>query len=71
MTDTINFAPEEEAKLHQEVLREELQDRAEAITGIQRGLQAFEEGRFRRFSEFEAEQRMKYCLPVGDTQITN
>ncbi len=42
------------------------QDRAEAIAGIQRGLEDFEQGRFRRFSEFEAEQRAKYSLPNGD-----
>ncbi len=44
----------------------EAQDRAEAIAGIQRGMEAFEQGRFRRFSEFEAEQRAKYSLPSGD-----
>jgi hypothetical protein len=39
------------------------QDRAEAIEGIQQGLVAFEQGHCRRFSEFEAEQRLKYNLP--------
>lgn len=57
MTVTIPLAPEEEA-----------QDRAEAIAGIQRGLDAFEQGRFRRFSEFEAEQRAKYNLPNTDRE---
>lgn len=41
-------------------------DRAEAVAGIQRGLEEFAQGRFRRFSEFEAEQRAKYSLPNGD-----
>ena len=41
-------------------------DRAEAVAGIQRGLEDFAQGRFRRFSEFEAEQRTKYSLPNGD-----
>jgi hypothetical protein len=34
-------------------LQWEAQDRAEAVAGIQRGLKDFEQGRFRRFSEFE------------------
>lgn len=42
------------------------QDRAEAVEGIKRGTENFEQGRFRRFSEFEAEQRAKYSLPAGD-----
>ncbi len=46
-----------------QALEWEAQDRAEAIEGIQRGLEAFDQGRFRRFSEFEAEQRAKYNLP--------
>jgi predicted transcriptional regulator len=84
MTITINLAPDEEAKLHQKVVRDGLdaeaiaynalvqalewdtQDRVEAVEGIQRGIEAFEQGRFRRFSEFEAEQRAKYSLPAGD-----
>jgi predicted transcriptional regulator len=44
----------------------ENQDRAEAIAGIQHGLEDFEQGRFRRFSEFEREQRAKYALPSAD-----
>ena len=49
-----------------QALEWEAQDRAEAVMGIQRGIDAFEQGRFRRFSEFEAEQRAKYGLPSGD-----
>lgn len=41
-------------------------DRAEAVAGIQRGLEDFAQGRFRRFSEFEAEKRAKCSLPNGD-----
>ncbi len=40
----------------------EIQDRADAVEGIKRGIEAFDQGRFRRFSEFEAEQRVKYSL---------
>ena len=39
------------------------EDRAEAIEGIQRGLDDFAAGRFRLFSEFAAEQRRRYRLP--------
>ncbi len=38
-----------------QALEWDAQDRAEAIAGIKRGLEDFEQGRFRRFSEFEAE----------------
>lgn len=49
-----------------QALEWEAQDRAEAVAGIQRGLEDFEQGRFRRFSKFEAEQRAKYSLPNSD-----
>ncbi len=49
-----------------EALEWEAQDRAEAVEGIKRGLTDFAQGRFRRFSEFEAEQRAKYSLPTRD-----
>ena len=49
-----------------EALEWDAQDRAEAVEGIKRGLADFEQGRFRRFSEFEAEQRAKYSLPNDD-----
>jgi predicted transcriptional regulator len=39
------------------------QDSAEAIEGIQRGLDDFEIGRFRDFQEFAEEQRLKHNLP--------
>jgi predicted transcriptional regulator len=44
----------------------ETQDYIEAVEGIKQGIKAFEQGRFRRFSEFEAEQRAKYSLPATD-----
>jgi predicted transcriptional regulator len=40
------------------------QDSAEAVEGIQRGLDDFEVGRFRDFQEFAEEQRLKYNLPA-------
>ena len=49
-----------------QALEWEAQDRAEAVEGIHRGTDAFEQGRFHRFAEFEAEQRLKYSLPSGD-----
>lgn len=49
-----------------QALEWEAQDHAEAVAGIQRGITAFEQGRFRRFSEFEAEQRAKYSLPSSE-----
>ena len=49
-----------------QALEWDAQDRAEAVAGIERGLEDFAQGRFRRFSEFEAEQRAKYSLPNGD-----
>ena len=48
-----------------EALEWDAQDRAEAVEGIKRGLADFEQDRSRRFSEFEAEQRVKYSLPLG------
>ena len=42
------------------------QDRAEAIEGIKRGWEACEQGRYRSFREFAAEQRAKYHLPSSD-----
>ena len=44
----------------------EAQDRAEAVEGIKRGLQDFEQGRSRPFREFAAEQRAKFHLSEGD-----
>jgi predicted transcriptional regulator len=46
------------------VLEWQEQDSAEAIEGIQRGLDDFEAGRFRNFQEFAEEQRLKYSLPA-------
>jgi predicted transcriptional regulator len=46
------------------VLEWQEQDSAEAIEGIQRGLDDFEIGRFRNFQEFAEEQRLKYNLPT-------
>ena len=50
------------ARVLAEALEAEAQDRAEAIEGIQRGLDDFDAGRFRHFSEFAAEQRRKHNL---------
>lgn len=49
-----------------EALEWDALDRAEAVKGIKCGLADFEQGRFRHFSEFEAEQRAKYLLQNGD-----
>jgi predicted transcriptional regulator len=46
------------------VLEWQEQDSAEAIEGIQRGLDDFEVGRFRNFQEFAEEQSLKYNLPT-------
>jgi predicted transcriptional regulator len=46
-----------------EALAWEARDSAEAIRGIQRGLDDFAAGRFRPFQEFAEEQRRKYDLP--------
>jgi predicted transcriptional regulator len=46
------------------VLEWQEQDSAEAIKGIQRGLDDFEVGRFRDFQEFAEEQHLKYHLPA-------
>jgi predicted transcriptional regulator len=46
------------------VLEWQEQDSAEAIEGIQQGLDDFEIGRFRNFQEFAEEQRLKYNLPT-------
>ena len=46
------------------VLEWEVEDSEEAIKGIQKGLNDFETGRFRSFSDFAQEQRHKYNLPV-------
>lgn len=46
----------------------EAQDRAEAIEGIQRGLDDFEQGKYRPFKEFAAEQRIKYNLPSSTSE---
>jgi predicted transcriptional regulator len=52
------------SELLADVLECQEQDSAEAIEGIQRGLDDFEVGQFRDFQEFAAEQRLKYNLPV-------
>jgi predicted transcriptional regulator len=52
------------SELLADVLEWQEQDSAEAIEGIQRGLDNFEVGQFRDFQEFAAEQRLKYNLPV-------
>jgi len=46
-----------------EALEWESHDSAEAIRGIQRGLDDFAAGRFRPFQEFAEEQRGKHHVP--------
>ncbi len=50
------------------ILDWDAQDRAEAITGIQKGLQAFDEGRFRSFKEFAAEQRTRLMAEMNQLE---
>jgi predicted transcriptional regulator len=52
------------AELLASVLEWETQDSAEAIVGIQQGLDEFDAGKFRSFDEYAAEQRQKYNLPA-------
>jgi predicted transcriptional regulator len=52
------------AQLLTDALAWEAQDQAEAIQGIQRGLDDFAAGRSRSFREFAEEQRLKYDLPT-------
>jgi hypothetical protein len=47
------------------ILEWEEQDAAEAIKGIQQGLDDFEAGKFRSFQDFTEEQRNKYNLPAN------
>ena len=47
----------------------EAQDELEAVEGIRRGLEAFEQGRNRRFSDFASEQRAKYDLSSSSHEI--
>ncbi len=44
------------------ILKEEAQDTAEAIRGVQQGLDDFSTGKFRSFDEYASEQRQKYNL---------
>jgi predicted transcriptional regulator len=44
------------------VLESETQDSAEAIEGIQQGLDDFTAGKFRSFDEYATEQHQKYNL---------
>lgn len=50
-----------------EALAWEEVDRAEAVEGIRRGLEASDAGRVRPFAEFAAEMRAKYNLPTDLT----
>lgn len=49
-----------------DALEWEAQDSAEAIQGIQQGLDDFASGRFRPFNEFAVEQRRKHELPAEE-----
>jgi predicted transcriptional regulator len=46
------------------ILKEEAQDSAEAVKGIQQGLDDFSTGEFCSFDEYADEQRQKYNLPA-------
>ena len=46
------------------ILKEEAQNDAEAVKGIQQGLEDFSTGNFRSFDEYADEQRQKYNLSV-------
>ncbi|MCY7367884.1 MAG: hypothetical protein LH474_07000 [Chamaesiphon sp.] len=46
------------------ILEEEAQNDAEAVKGIQQGLEDFSAGNFRSFDEYVDEQRQKYNLSV-------
>ncbi len=50
------------AQLLETFLEWEEQDSEAAIKGIQKGLEDFETGRFRSFSDFADDQRRKYNL---------
>ncbi|MEM9538307.1 MAG: hypothetical protein AAGA60_02225 [Cyanobacteria bacterium P01_E01_bin.42] len=50
------------SELLTKVLEWEAWDMEDAIAGIQRGLDDFEEGRFRSFDEFKQEQYRKHNL---------
>jgi predicted transcriptional regulator len=52
------------AELLANILKEEAQDSAEAIKGIQQGLDDFSTGKFRSFDEYSSEQRRKHNPPV-------
>jgi len=59
----INFVASE---LLSKILEWEAQDSEEAIKGIQKGLDDFETGRYRSFSEFAEQQHLKYSLPAKE-----
>ncbi|NEP76495.1 MAG: hypothetical protein F6K29_34110 [Okeania sp. SIO2G5] len=50
------------SQLLAKVLKWEAQDSAEAIKGIQNGLDDFEAGQFGSFDDFATEQQQKYGL---------
>lgn len=50
------------SELLESILEWEIKDSEDAIKGIQKGLDDFEEGRFRSFDDFAEEQRQKYDL---------
>lgn len=51
------------SELLADILKGEAQDSAEAVKGIQQGLDDFSTGKFRSFDEYADEQRQKYNLP--------
>ena len=54
------------SELLSNLLKWEEQDSKEAIKGIQKGLEDFEVGRYRSFSEFAEQQRLKYNLSAKE-----
>ncbi|MEM9276723.1 MAG: hypothetical protein AAGA80_27860 [Cyanobacteria bacterium P01_F01_bin.143] len=52
------------SELLESILEWEIKDSEDAIKGIQKGLDDFEEGRSRSFDDFAEEQRQKYDLPT-------
>jgi predicted transcriptional regulator len=51
-------------ELLNQILTWEADDIEAAIEDIKRGLEDFEQGRFRDFEQFAEEQRRKYNLPI-------
>jgi predicted transcriptional regulator len=78
MTLVVNLSPELEEQLREKAVRQGqdintvasellasiLKEEAEAVKGIQQGLDDFSTGKFRSFDEYAHQQRQKYNLPA-------